>query len=74
MPKTRPSTNAVIGIQVRIAGTSYKDATSNAVLYAASIVMTIALSATVYWYYERWFLRRKVEFTVIANAPQLSPA
>jgi peptidoglycan/LPS O-acetylase OafA/YrhL len=66
--------SAVIGIQVRITNTSYDDATSNIVLYAASIVATIALSAAVYWYYERWFLRRKLEFTVIANAPQLSPA
>ena len=64
----------MIGIQVRITGTSYNDTTSNVVLYAASIVMTIALSAAVYWYYERWFLRRKLELTVIENAPQLSPA
>ncbi|HVR39579.1 MAG TPA: acyltransferase [Thermoanaerobaculia bacterium] len=66
--------NAVIGVQTRLTGTTYRDAGSNVILYAASILLTIALASAVYWYFERWFLRRKLEFAVVANAPQLSPA
>jgi peptidoglycan/LPS O-acetylase OafA/YrhL len=66
--------NAVIGVQARVSPTTYRDAGSNVVLYAASIVLTVAVASAVYWYYERWFLRRKLEFAVVPNAAQLSPA
>lgn len=66
--------NTVMGVQVRLTGTKYADLGSNLVLYACSTILTIALASAVYWYFERWFLRRKLGFSVVAPAPQLSPA
>jgi peptidoglycan/LPS O-acetylase OafA/YrhL len=42
---------------------------SNAILYAASIVTTIAAATAVYYGYERWFLRLKSRFAVIRSGP-----
>ena len=61
--------SAVIGVQVRLTGTTFTGTAPNVVLYAASIIGTMALAAGVYWYFERWFLRRKLDFTVVASGP-----
>lgn len=66
--------NAVLRVQVRLTATGYTDVLSNVILYAVSVSLTMAVAAAVYWYYERWFLRRKRGYAVVANAPQLAPA
>lgn len=61
--------SAAIAVQVRITGTTFRDATSNVILYVVSIAGTMFVAAAVYWYFERWFLRRKSDFVVVATSP-----
>jgi peptidoglycan/LPS O-acetylase OafA/YrhL len=45
---------------------------SNVVLYAASVLATIAAATAVYYGYEVWFLRLKSRFAVIRSGPPVS--
>lgn len=56
-----------MGALNRLYGTTFNDAVSNIALYAASIIITLALASICYLFYERKFLRLKSDFAIIVS-------
>jgi peptidoglycan/LPS O-acetylase OafA/YrhL len=61
----------IMEILVRNRGTSFHDASSNVLLYALSIVLTLLVSAVAYYGFERRFLRLKSSFAVVESGQDL---
>jgi peptidoglycan/LPS O-acetylase OafA/YrhL len=57
----------------RATGTRFTDGVSNVALYAASMVLTLAIATVAYRYFERVFLRLKSRFGVIASGTEAKP-
>jgi len=56
---------------VRVRGTSFNDATSNVLLYALSIALTLIVATIVYYGFEKAFLRLKTRFAVIESGQDM---
>lgn len=56
-----------IGVVMRMMGSRFESVGENVVLYAASIALTIALSALAYRFYELPFLRLKSRYAVVQS-------
>jgi peptidoglycan/LPS O-acetylase OafA/YrhL len=65
----------VIGVVMRLqagaTGTRFEDLGPNVLLYATTVVATIAAAALVYHFYESRFLRLKRRFAVIPSGPEI---
>ena len=58
-------------ILVRTRGPGFNDVFSNALLYAASIVLTLGLASLAYYFFEKPFLRLKSSFALIESGQDL---
>jgi len=61
----------VMEILVRTRGPGFNDVFSNALLYAASIVLTLGLASLAYYFFEKPFLRLKSSFALIESGQDL---
>jgi peptidoglycan/LPS O-acetylase OafA/YrhL len=62
----------VMETQTRISGTRFEGLSSNAILYAGSILLTVIIATAAWRYYERWFLRLKSRFTIVRSGPDVA--
>ena len=62
---------AVMQTLVKTRGTIFNDATSNLILYALSIVLTVGVSSIAYYAFEKRFLKLKSSFAVVESGQDL---
>jgi len=61
----------VLQTLVSVRGATFNDASSNVLLYAMTMVLTLAVSALLYYLFEKPFLRLKSSFAVVESGQDL---